>query len=84
MPRRGQINDTNTLNKTAIFVFLFKRLKENSYILRNNTQTIPESTQVSNILLPIRPIENFTKGIQEKLGMSIKDDTITHTHLKTF
>lgn len=72
---RGQINDTNTINKTAIFVFLFKRLKENSYILRNNTQTIPESPQVSNILLPIRPTENFTIEVRHEH----KDDTTTHT-----
>lgn len=74
MPLRGQINDTNTINKTAIFVFLFKRLKENSYILRNNTQTIPESPQVSNILLPIRTTENFTIEVRHEH----KDDTTTH------
>lgn len=74
MPLRGQINDTNTINKMAIFVFLFKRLKENSYILRNNTQTIPESPQVSNILLPIRPTENFTIEVRHEH----KDDTTTH------
>lgn len=66
MPLRAQINDTNTINKMAIFVFLLKRSKENSYILRNNTQAIPESTQVSNILLPIRTTENFTIEVRHE------------------